>query len=326
MSWMVDGRVGWGRTWAYSYWCSFWPRWSAVSCRAPVLCLALCLGLGACGTLPQPFLGRPGATAERLSQPPPSRLTIPVPSQSMLNDAGAANWASAMAEALIAQDIPAVTGLRARQKEWTLTLDAVLRGQDVVPSYTVRNPAGEIMGVSEAPPIPVANWATSDPGMLQAATKNAALGVVSLLGRIEAAQKQSDPNSLLNRPARVWFTGVTGAPGDGDTSLAAQMRTKLTNLGIVVQDDAKGADFSLAGTVATVPGLAGTIRIEVQWTIADGKGERGRILQLNEVPPATVNRFWGDVAVVVAAEASVGVRDVIVNAGGRKPGGKPGET
>jgi hypothetical protein len=37
---------------------------------------------------------------------------------------------------------------------------------------------------------------------------------------------------------------------------------------------------------------------------------------LNEVPAGTLNGLWGDVAFVVAEEASGGIRDVITNAGG----------
>lgn len=277
----------------------------------------LLLLLVGCGNLPQPFLGNPGATATRLAQPPPSRLSIPTPSQSLLPAAAAAAWATAVADALTAEDIPAVTG--SRPKEWSLGMTAELRGPDVIPVYTVRNPTGEIMGTNESPPISAAAWAAASTATLQAAAKTAAPGIATLLGRIEAAAKQSDPNSLLNRPARIWFTGVTGAPGDGNTSLPAQMRKKLAALGLIIQDDARGADFSLAGTVAAVPGVGGTIRIEVQWIVADGRGERGKILQLNEVPPAAVNHYWGDVAVAVATEAAGGVRDVILNAGGRKP-------
>ena len=273
--------------------------------------------LAGCGNLPQPFLGRPGATATRLSQPPPSRLSVPVPAQSLLSDAAAAAWASATADALTAEDIPAVAGSRPR--EWSLGLVAELRGADVIPIYTIRNPANETMGTSESPPIRAAEWSQGSATTLAAAAKTAAPGIASLLGRIEAAAKQSDPNSLLNRPAKIWFTGVTGAPGDGNTSLPAQMRAKLTALGLLIQDDARGADFSLAGTVDAAPGLAGTVRIEVQWTVSDAQGERGRILQLNEVPPIAVSRNWGDVAVAVATEAAGGVRDVILNAGGRKP-------
>ena len=46
--------------------------------------------------------------------------------------------------------------------------------------------------------------------------------------------------------------------------------------------------------------------------------EVGRILQLNEIPAGTLNGFWGDVSVVVAKEASSGVRDVILTQSGRR--------
>ena len=193
----------------------------------------------------------------------------------------------------------------------------------MIPVYAIRNPAGETMGTSESPPISAAAWSTGARDVLTAAAKTAAPGIASLLGRIEAAAKQSDPNSLLNPARPVWFTGVTGAPGDGNTSLVTQMRAKLGALGLVLQDDARGADYSLAGTVDAVPGASGTVRIEVQWIVSDGQGERGRILQLNEVPPATVNRYWGDVAVAVASEAAGGVRDVILNATGARRPAKP---
>ena len=287
-----------------------------------LLALALVLALAACGDLPQPFLGRPGAMATRLAQPPPSRLAVPSPTQSLLSDSGADSWAGAVADALAAEEVPAVAGATRRRSDWSLVLTAEVRGAEVVPSYAIQNPAGEQQGFSEGAPVPTAAWASGDPAVLRAAAAQAAPGIASLLNRIEAARRQSDPKSLQNRPARVYFTGVTGAPGDGNRSLPMQMRTRLAALGLVVQDGAKGADFTLAGEVATAPGAGGTTRIELQWIVADAKGERGRIVQLNEVPPGTLDRFWGDVAVVVAAEAAGGVRDVILNAGGSRGGAK----
>lgn len=284
------------------------------------------LALAACGDLPQPFLGRPGAMATRLAQPPPSRLSVPTPSQSLLPDARAAAWAAATADALVTQEIPAAASPR-RRNEWSLALSAEVRGAEVVPTYTILNPAGETGGFSEGAPIPTAAWAGGDPAVLKAAATQAAPGIWSLLERIEAARQLSDPKSLKNRPARIHFTGVSGAPGDGNASLPAQMRTKLAGLGLVVQDTARGADFSLRGEVKTAPGAAGTTRIELQWVVVDGEGarspgaERGRIVQLNEVPPGSLDRYWGDVAVVVAAEAAGGVRDVILNAGGGRAAG-----
>jgi hypothetical protein len=37
----------------------------------------------------------------------------------------------------------------------------------------------------------------------------------------------------------------------------------------------------------------------------------GKVVQLNEIPAGTLDHYWGDVAVVVATEASGGVNDVL---------------
>ncbi len=283
------------------------------------VCLAALLALAGCGDLPQPFLGRPGATAERLAQPPPSRLAVLTPEQSLLPDAGANAWAGAVADALRTEEVPATTDSTRGRSDWRLVLSAEVRGAEVVPSYAVQNPSGEPQGVSEGAPVSAAAWAGGDPAVLKTAAAQAAPGIASLLGRIEAARRQSDPNSLLNRPARIFLSGVTGAPGDGNSSLPAQIRAKLGAMGLVVQDAAGGADFSLAGQVQTAPGAKGTMRIELQWIVSDSRGEeRGRIVQLNEVPPGTLDSYWGDVAVVVANEAAGGVRDVVLNASGAR--------
>jgi hypothetical protein len=275
----------------------------------------LLLLLAGCGGLPQPFFGNPGSAGALLAQPPPSRLAIPTPAQSLLSDAGGEAWADAMASALVNEEIPA-SHTPVRTGDWSLTLAADLRGPNVIPSYTVTNSLGQSQGTSQGAPVPAASWARNDPAILKSAAEQAAPQIAALLTRIEAARLQSDPNSLQNRPARVYLAGVSGAPGDGNTSLANQMRAKLAARGIVVQDTAKNADFQLRGEVRTAPGAKGTTRIELQWIIDDSRGERGRLLQLNEVPPGTVDRFWGDVAVVAADEAAGGVRDVILNASG----------
>ena len=47
---------------------------------------------------------------------------------------------------------------------------------------------------------------------------------------------QADPNSLYYRAPHVMVAAVTGAPGDGNFSLTAQMRDKLSHLGPIIQD------------------------------------------------------------------------------------------
>ena len=136
-----------------------------------------------------------------------------------------------------------------------------------------------------------------------------------------AARLKADPNSLVNRSARLYFTGVTGAPGDGNRALAAQMRGKLADQGIVVQDTPIGADFRLDGKVATAPSAGGQERIEIQWIVQDAQGrERGRVAQLNEISAESISHYWGDVAVAVAEQAAGGVKEVLAQAGATHSG------
>ena len=289
--------------------------------RGPACVLGLALVLAGCGDLPQPFLGRPGSTALRLAQPPPSRLAIPLPIASLLTDGAAQAWSTALADALVAQELPAGAHPVGRG-DWSLVLSAELQNGAVVPTYTVMDPAGRPQGASQGPPVPARDWAAGQPATLKAAADVEAPKVVALLNGIEARRQSSDPHSLLNRPPVIFFKGVTGAPGDGNTSLTRQMTTKLPNLGDVVQDTAKGADFAVAGEVVTAPGAGKTTRVEIQWIVTDAKGqESGRVVQINEVPPHTLDQFWGEVAIVVANEAAGGVHEVITNATGR--GKKP---
>ncbi len=256
--------------------------------------------------------------AMRLAKPPPPRLAVPAPTEALLSDEASRTFALAMAGDLQAEEVPAVA-VRVQPGDWRLVMTAEQRNGAVIPTYTVQNPSGEAQGTAEGKPIPVATWASATPGTLEQAAADAAPSIAQLLTRIQAAIQQSDPNSLYNRPARVQVATVTGAPGDGDQALTSQMREHLSKLGPVLQDTAKGADFIVQGQVRTVPIAGKQIRVEIQWIIKDGTGaERGRVVQLNEVPAGSLSGYWGDVAVAVAQEASGGVKDVILTQSGRR--------
>ena len=83
----------------------------------------------------------------------------------------------------------------------------------------------------------------------------------------------------------------------------------------------------MRGTVRVVPIGGGQERVEIQWSVANpGGDERGRVVQLNDIPAGSLNGYWGDVASAVAQEAAGGVRDVILRQSGRAPGAQgPGE-
>jgi hypothetical protein len=196
-----------------------------------------------------------------------------------------------------------------------------------VPSFSVFSPSGELRGTIEGVPLPGDAWGRGEPATLSEAANDAGPKLASLLTGIQAAQMQSDPHSLMNRPAKIYFLGVTGAPGDGDISLARQMAVSLPDGGNVIQNTASGADFTLRGQVKLTRLDPRTDHVEIVWTVQNASGgEAGKVAQLNDIPAHTLDSYWGDVAVVVAKEAAGGVRQVITNNSGRdhKPLPPPG--
>jgi len=280
--------------------------------HAVVPLLAAAPLLASCGDLPRPFQGAPGATAMRLAQPPPPRLIVPPPGDALLPDAASRELAADIAAGLQEQEVPAIAE-PPRKGDWQLLVTARERAGAIVPLYTLQSPKGEAQGKTEGRPVPLAAWAAAAPATLKRAATTAAPDIAALLTRVEAARQEADPNSLINRPARVLVAEVEGAPGDGNAALTKQMREKLAKLGPIVQDTRMGADFSVAGHVRMVPESGGLERVEIQWVLKNAAGdERGRIVQLNEVPAGSLNGYWGDVAVVVAQEAAGGVKDALM--------------
>ena len=285
----------------------------------PWLILA-CLMLTGCGDLPRPFAGRPGAAAMQLSVPPPARLSVPAPAGGLLPDRDAGTWAQAVTDALVAQEVPAFAGAY-RPGDWVLRLSASLQGSMVTPHYHLVDPKGGDRGDIEGAPVAAAAWAEGPPDMLARSAGQAAPQLLALLRAVDASIKQSDPNSLYNRPARIFFAGVTGAPGDGNALLARQMRQKLPQTGDLLVGSAVSADFSLHGTVRVTDVPGGQQQVEIHWLVNDRQGRSaGDVAQGHDLPRGTLNRSWGDIATVITDEAAGGVHEVITNFSGRHAG------
>jgi hypothetical protein len=249
----------------------------------------------------------------RLSQPPPARLAIAPPLHAYLTGDSAAEYAAAVATAMQEEALPAVTDA-ARPGDWRLELQAELRGNDIVPGFRVRDPSGAERGTTEARPVSAAVWANASPDTLRSAARDAAPTIAALLAGIEAARRDADPNSLVNRPVQIHLAEVRGAPGDGNRSLARHMRDQLVLRGMALREDAAGADYRIAGEVTVTDIAGGQQQVEIRWKIEDARGaEAGQVAQLNAVPRGTLSGLWADVALIVAQEAAGGIRDVIAN-------------
>jgi len=306
------------------------PRRSVLPLGASLVPLLL---LAACGDLPQPFAGNPGGDAMRLAAAaPPARLDVPPPAGAMLGDAQAQIWAQAVTDALLKKEVPAVAQ-PARRGDWVLSMTTALQGGEVVPTYRILAPSGRPAETKAGSPVPAEAWASGDPEIVKSHAQLAAADVNAMLTDIQAKQAQADPNSLLNRAAKVYFTGVTGAPGNGNRELAQQMAALLPDEHNRLIQQPQGADYTVSGHVTVSkpvrvgddPGLVQ--HIEIVWAVTNAKGhEAGRATQLHDIPAHSLDGFWGDVAAAAAQEAATGVHEVIQNNEGRpkqQPGGGP---
>jgi hypothetical protein len=253
-----------------------------------------------------------------LSHPPPPRLVVPVPGRALLDDRAAAIFATDLSSAMVAQTVPAFAQ-KPQRGDWVLAVGATLNGNSVTPAYSIIDPRGHVQGNLAGAAVPSQAWADGDPTALNGAAANAGPQLAALLSNIDAALKENDPNSLYNRPPRLDFSGITGAPGDGDDSLAKEMRQDLAGLGIIVVSQRNEADYLMRGRVELSTVDARTQHIEIVWTIhsADGK-IAGVVRQPHDLPTGSLDTYWGDVAVVAASYAASGVKEVIDNNIGKK--------
>jgi hypothetical protein len=293
--------------------------------------LALPILLAGCGDYPEPMLHRPGRMGMILAHPPPQRLAVPVPARALLDDTSAAAFASDLSDAMVAQTVPAFAQ-KPQRGDWVLGVGATLNGSTVTPNYSIIDPRGHVQGNLAGTPVSSRAWANGDATVLNEAAANAGPQLAALLSNIDAALKESDPNSLYNRPPRLDFSGITGAPGDGDDSLAKEMRRDIANLGVILVNQQDQADYLMHARVRVTRVDPTTQHIEIYWIVdtTDGK-EAGRVAQLHNIPNGSLDTYWGDVAVVAASEAAQGVKEVIDNNIGKKgsppsSSGAPGQT
>ncbi len=118
------------------------------------------------------------------------------------------------------------------------------------------------------------------------------------------------------RGAAVRVAGVEGAPGDGDSSLAAAMRQALAVAGLSVLDDGDtAAAYRVSGDISLLPAGPGQEEVRVSWLIVDLDGrDLGIVAQANAVPTGSLDGTWNAVALRVVAAALPAILDLLEQA------------
>lgn len=109
-------------------------------------------------------------------------------------------------------------------------------------------------------------------------------------------------------PLTVAIMPVTGAPGDGDKSLTAALKTELRKKGLIVVEGNAPATYKVQGQVTATPNEAGQEDVKIAWDVKDAGGGRvATVSQGNTVEKGALAGAWGATAGDVAAAASVAI-------------------
>ncbi len=109
-------------------------------------------------------------------------------------------------------------------------------------------------------------------------------------------------------PSTVTVLPVSGAPGDGDKSLTAALKTELKRKGFTVVEGNAPSAYKVGGLVTATPTDTGQEQVKIAWDVKDGNGARlATVSQANTVEKGALDGAWGATAGDVAAAASVAI-------------------
>jgi hypothetical protein len=105
---------------------------------------------------------------------------------------------------------------------------------------------------------------------------------------------------------------VTGAPGDGSSTLTSAIQRELTKNGLQLASSPDTQAYKVQGKVAVGSSKDGKQPIQIDWNVIDPSGKKlGTVSQKNEVPAGSLDGAWGTTADAAAAAAAQGIIKLI---------------
>jgi hypothetical protein len=98
---------------------------------------------------------------------------------------------------------------------------------------------------------------------------------------------------------------VAGAPGDGQTSLTAALKKRLSAGGVKLASAPSRSVYTVKGTVTMADLAGGKQSIHIDWLVLAPGGKRlGTVSQQNTIPKGSLNGPWGAIADAAAVKAA----------------------
>jgi hypothetical protein len=273
--------------------------------------IGLALLVGACQPLPQPFADdRPSAALIAV----PDNFDIAVGRVDGDPRATAEKLPKAVAEELVKHNIAASDETASKasyQLAGRIDEHPDQSGQSVVTvHWQLRDPRGNIVNErSDKLAAPTRDWDTGNGAQVTQLAAASAAGFASLVAAAEPAPKEAPGGGRI----RVAVRKITGAPGDGDNSLATSITAILKHADVELVDADKGkpdVDVDCDVKLAPIPGNKQHVKIVWHVDRAAG-GEVGQVAQENDIPHGRLDGAWGDVAYSVAMAAADGIMQLV---------------
>jgi hypothetical protein len=128
----------------------------------------------------------------------------------------------------------------------------------------------------------------------------------SLVAQLLPKLAEPMPKSALPDAVRVY--GVSGAPGDGGSSLKRAIEYVLTKYGVPLAQPNEDNVLVVTADVAMGKPDSGQQTISIRWTLHAPDGtELGTVTQANKVKAGSLDRLWGETALLIADAAYDGI-------------------
>ena len=156
--------------------------------------------------------------------------------------------------------------------------------------------------------LPTAGSAVASSGTSGGLVQTAATTPSMSNGASPASPPRSTGSIGRTGAVKALVPSVTGAPGDGSTTLRAALQRELTRSGIALTESPSPDTYTVEGKVAMGSGKDGKQPITIDWSVTDPSGKKlGTVSQKNEVPQGSLDGSWGKTADAAAAAAAQGI-------------------
>jgi hypothetical protein len=133
-----------------------------------------------------------------------------------------------------------------------------------------------------------------------------------MLVALGAAPVAAEPNSAAETEGPLAYVTVAGAPGDGETALAAALSRQLAARGLKQATAFQANVYEVQGTVRIAPGSKGKDSVTIIWVVLGPDGTQlGVTRQTKEVRKGSLNKSWGAAANAAAGAAAEDIAKLI---------------